>query len=157
MGNLNNNVGLEGEAAGGAGCILDESITDNTSPTFDVAQGFINRGLIQFNHSTAFQIRASAVVTVDNDNSTVILVCYEVIVGRGGGQTWTQKITEGGGTLGSEVTSTFNTISHSALLTNVVILTGVSAGVHTYDLESRSSVGNSVALGVNGITAVVLG
>lgn len=128
---------------------IDKSSTQSAGPSL------LNQKVDFFNHPATFGIRESVVSTPTTAVNFISIQASAVMGGRGGSQTWTQKITEGGVIVGSEITSTFNTIS-----TNLILLiqeqdNNVPAGATTYDLETKSSSANQVGLICSSIGTVV--
>jgi len=102
---------------------------------------------VQFNHSTSFQVRTSATVTPSNATNIVILAGCCVMKGRGGSQTWTLEISEGGTERVTAVTSTFDTIATDLGLNILGVLTDEAAEASTYDVRTKSSAANQIGLG----------
>jgi len=138
-----------------AGVSLQVDDEDKSEVT-SLATGFLNNGVDLFNHPVTFGVRNSVISTPTTGVNIISLILTSCMGGRGGSQTWTQKITEGGVTIGSEITSTFNTISRDRFLISMEQDTNVAAGATTYDLETKSSGASQIALRVTGASAVVI-
>jgi len=121
---------------------LDEEVKakDDTSTNNTSTESFKRVSSI----GTSFSVKESITVTVDEDDSLVALYGNSVIwfSPNSGSRDFFQKLMEGAVELvGSE---TFNVPSNGIRLANQsVVLTGVSAGVHTYQIELRVAVSDN--------------
>jgi len=131
---------------------IDSTVLDESSQTSaDALESFT----LEFNHATSFGTRASITLTPTSANNLIILYAMAVMRGRGGSQTWTQEISEGGVERITAVTSTFDTIAATLILTINGTLSDEAAEASTYDLRTKSSSANQIALGDCSIFGVV--
>jgi hypothetical protein len=130
-----------------------EAAGSDTGKTPDATANNISSATIEFNHSTTFQTRCSASVTPTKGSNLIVLSGSAVIRGRGGSQTFTLEISEGGTEVVTAVTSTFNTNNDTSILLINGVLSDQSIASHTYDNRTKSSGANQVGLGDCGIFA----
>ena len=128
----------------GGSCVmvLDESgIVNNPLPTTNEVSGLTHA----LTAGTSFVFGVAKTVNVDVDDSTVVIVgvgCFRIF---SSGLSATIEIKEGAAQK-SENTVVATETRQGVMVSTIAVLTGVSSGNHTYDINYKSSDASDVAL-----------